>query len=991
MRRTKLLVLAAALLWGQVLLAQVVVTGKVTDEKTGTPVSGATVSVKNTNLTAVTRADGSFSINAPENATLVVTYVGYRSFEVAGSSQPVTISLAQAEGSLSEVVVTGYTTTTRKQATGSISRVKAEDVRLQPVGSFEQQLQGKSAGVLIQSASGQPGSAANVTIRGKGSVLGSTQPLYIVDGIQISAQDFQSINPSDFETFNILKDAVATAQYGSRGANGVIVVTTRRGANAKTKVSYDYQHGIGQMPENRLELMNAAEKIAFERTANGIYGTNPNGWSDADLDSLAKIQGSWADALFRKARTNQHQLSLSGGNERTRFFVSGSVFKQEGVVIATGLDRYTGRVNLDHTMGNLKVGLNAFVGSSLFTNTSEGNAGIGSPLNAIRWHLPYVTPYLPDGSYNMADMNIQGQPNAVQELLENPARNKQLKGIAAVNLEYSLPFLKGLVARTNWGVDFTENVNDRYISRTTYLGTQQRGTRGSFAQSFNRGVRYTGTSSLGYRKTVADHSFSVNLFNEIVKRKFNSFGYTGYGLVGPLKNGAGITPGTADNGYIPAVSSNETEQALLSYFAIADYSFKNRYFLNATVRRDGDSRLADGKKWTSFGGVGASWNITSEDFLANSRNINDLRLKVSYGSAGNSNVGGAYEALEQFSALSYNGVGGLVLTNFKKPGLTWERRTTFNAGVDFGFFKNRVSGTVEVYNALTTDMYLSRQISGTNGAETPASATAGSASTILTNMGELRNRGVEATINAVVVRNADFSWNIQLNHTYNRSRVLQLDGTEENVNGLFLNKVGERQNSIYVVRYAGVNPQTGVSQYLTRDGQVTETYDPADRVIVGTIDPPHFGGVTNTINYKGLELNVLLSYMYGNKIYNNDRTNVENPAYYYSSLSKDMARAWSKPGDITNVPTLLDDFQTGTSRFVEDGGFLRLRNVMLSYNLPKNIASRIRSTGVRFFVQGQNLYTWHKVNSYDPEGNGNLVGAVYPPLKTYTFGVTVGF
>jgi hypothetical protein len=371
----------------------------------------------------------------------------------------------------------------------------------------------------------------------------------------------------------------------------VIVITTKRGAGGKTKLSYDYQHGIGRLPENTLRLMNSAEKIAFELSADGIYGTNPNGWSQAEADSLSKVDGNYENTFFRKAITNQHQLSLSGGNERTRFFISGSVFKQQGEVIATGLDRYSGRINIDHNAGDFKLSLNTYVGSSVFTNTSEGNTGIGSPLNAIRWHLPYVTAYLPNGSYNDADMAIQGQPNPFKELIENPRSNKQLKGVASASLEYDAPFLKGLYARTNWGVDYTENMNRRYVSRTTYLGSQQTGGQGSFSESFNRNTRYTGTTSVGYRKQLEDQGFNISLFHEVVDRNFNSFGYTGYGLVGPLKNGAGITPGTPTNGYIPNVSSNESELAIVSFFGIGEYNFRNKYFLNGNVRRDGSSKI----------------------------------------------------------------------------------------------------------------------------------------------------------------------------------------------------------------------------------------------------------------------------------------------------------------------------------------------------------------------------------------------------------------
>jgi TonB-dependent starch-binding outer membrane protein SusC len=496
----------------------------------------------------------------------------------------------------------------------------------------------------------------------------------------------------------------------------------------------------------------------------------------------------------------------------------------------------------------------------------------------------------------------------------------------------------------------------------------------------NRNVRYTGTTSLTYRRQGENQGFDINLFNEYIHRDFNSFGYTGYGLVGPLKNGAGITPGTPSNGFIPGVASNESQLNILSYFVIANYNYKGKYFLNGTVRRDGNSKLAEDKKWTTFGGVGASWAISSEEFMVHSRVFNDFKLRASYGSAGNSGVGDDYEALEQFGPISYNGVGGLQLVNFKKPQLTWERRTTFNVGIDFGIFQNRVSGTIEGYNSITSDLYLNRQLSGTNGAYS-----------ILTNMGELRNRGIEATINAAIFRGKGFNWTISANHTYNKSKILQLDGENENIDGLFINRIGEAQNSIYVVRFAGVDPQTGNSIYLDKDGKETQTYDPNDRVIVGTVDPPHFGGVTNTFSYKGIELSVLFNYVFGNKLYNNDRTNIENPGYYYSSFSRDALHGWKQAGDITDFPSLLEDYHPETTRYVEDAKYFRLRNIMLSYSLPASVVRHIKSTGIRLFVQGENLKTWYKMHGYGPEGQGNYLGSVYPPLKTITFGATIGF
>ena len=965
------------------LLAQKTVTGTVTDAQDGTPLSGVNVSINGGSKGATTNAAGRYALEVPDNAVLLFTRVGYSDLSLnAGTNTVLDVSLQLIRKNLQEVVITGYNIQTRRQSVSSISKVSGDDVKSQPIGSFEQLLEGKSPGILIQSQSGQPGSAATVTIRGKGSVLGSTDPLYILDGVQITSSDFQSINPSDIETYNVLKDAMGTAQYGSRGANGVIVITTKRGSNQKTRINYDVQYGKAELPNNKLQLMSSAEKINYELNYDRPDGMNPNGWSPEEADSLSKVNGNLKDALFRKGTTVQHQLSISGGNEKTKFFASGSVFDQQGVVITTGLKRVTGRINLDHNIGNFRIGINTYIGSSKFTNTNENDQFIGSPLNAIRWANPYVTPFLPDGSYNELDLLLQGQPNAVKELVENPVSNKQLKLVGGLNLEYRFPLIKGLSARTNWGIDYTENENQQYFDRSTYQGSQQTGGQGSFGQNSTKTNRQTITTSVNYTKQSGDHRYNISLFNEIVKRKFSGFGFTGFGLIGPFKNGAGITPGTSSNGFIPVVTSTETENAILSYFAIGDYSYRNKYFISATVRRDGSSRLADDNKWTTFGAVGASWLLSSENFMSNSKFISDLKLKASYGSSANQGVGDDYEAKEQFGPALYNGIGGLILTNLKKGNLTWEVRRSFNAGIDFGVLKNRVTGSVEFYNANTVGLYLNRQISGTNGVNT-----------ILTNLGKLQNRGIEVALNITPVQTKNLTWNIGGNFTYNRNRILALDGTNENVNAAAnsINRVGESANSVYVVRYAGVDPATGDALYYTKDGKgITHQYDPNDKVIVGKYDPPYFGGFNTSINLRGIEASFLFTYSFGNKIFNIDRVNVENPTYYVSNISRDLLTEWQHPGDITNIPSPFNDFQPNTTRFVEDGGYVRLRNITLSYTPALVMLGKYKVNTIRFFVQAQNLYTWSKFKGYDPEiASGVLTGAQYPALKAITVGMNL--
>ncbi len=926
-----------------------------------------------------TDGGGLFRISVPENAVLVFSNVGFTDEQVTvGSSDLVTVTLKVAQKNLQEVIVTGYTTQNKRQIAGSVSKITGDEIKLQPVGSFDKALQGKVAGLLSQSQTGQPGAASEVTIRGKGSINGTNAPLYILDGVQVNGADFASINPGDIETYNVLKDASATSVYGSRGANGVIVITTKRGLSGKTRVNYDFQYGWSKLPENQLQVMNSAEKLQYEFYDRPDYGPNYFGWTPAQVDSLSQLNYHIEDVLFHKGKTQQHQLSVSGGNDKTRFFLSGSIFDQEGIVITTGLKRYTGRANIEHTFSDFRVGVNASLGYTRIIGTRENDTYVGSPLNAIRWFNPYLSLYDANGNYQ--DDYLQNQPNPLRELLENYSNGDQLKGVGSAFLEFNVPWVKGLQAKTLWGIDFTENETFNYFDRTTDQGSQSVGGNGQVDRAWGKTFRYTGTTSIGYHRTFDVHDVNVAVFNEIIQAKAENFGFTGFGLTGPFKNEAGITPGSSTNGYIPVVNGNATENALLSWFIDGNYGYNRKYYLNFSARRDGSSRLSKDQQWANFGSVGLSWIISEENFLSGTDSwLNSLKYKISYGSVGSQGIGN-FASRELLSPSVYTGRIGLVLTNLERS-LTWERKLIFNTGFEFTTFKGRFGGTVEYYKATTKDLFLDRQLSRTSGFQS-----------ITNNLGELQNAGIEVSLNADLVKSKDFTWTIDGNFTYNKNKLTDQHGQDENVSGISINKVGYAINSLYLVRYSGVDPNTGEALYLMKDGKTTTTvYDPDDRAIVGLTDPPYYGGITNTFNYRGIALSVLFTYAWGNMIYNNDRVQVENPIYWYSNLSKSMLREWQVPGDVTDVPSSFNNFQQSTTRFVEKGDFLRLRNVMISYDLPTKWLEKAKITTARVFAQGQNLHVWHNFQGYDPEViGGALGGGQYPQLTTVTFGISLG-
>ncbi|MFD2247039.1 SusC/RagA family TonB-linked outer membrane protein [Pontibacter ruber] len=959
------------------------VSGKVTEKATGQGLPGVSVAVKGTTTGTNTDIDGSYTLSLPanvtDNVTLVFRFVGMATQEVAlAGRSSVNVALAPDSKQLSEVVVTGYSTQNKREVSGSIATVKAEEVSQAPLASFDQSLQGKAPGILIQAQSGQPGAAAAVVIRGKGSVVGNNDPLYILDGVQISAGDFATLNPADFETFNVLKDAAATSIYGSRGANGVIVITSKKGTAGKTRINYNAQYGYSNAPSNRLEVMDSNQKLDYE-LANG----NPYEWTDEDLTRLRAINTDWEDVFFRTGKTANHTLSASGGSEKTTYFVSGSIFDQTGTVENTGLKRYTGRANVGSSAGNFTFGLNSTFGYSEFTNTSENNSGIASPLNAIRWTNPYETPYDEDGNYTEI---VSGQPNALQELLENRYLRQQIKGVGSIYVAYAVPFVKGLTLKTNWGGDFTGNETNNYIDPTTYTGSFATGRSGSLTRGYGRFFRYTGTTSASYTKEFGtDHRLTVALFNEIVKTKGNNFSFTGYGLGGAFDNESGITPGTTDNGFIPAVNGNGRINALLSYFTDVQYGFKDRYFLSLGARRDGSSRFGADRRFANFGSVGFSWIVSDESFMEGLRDVvfNDLKFKVSYGSAGNQALADDFASRELFSRAVYNGVSGLTQTQLANDLLQWERRTTFNTGIEMATLQGRLKATAEFYNSLTSDLFLDRQLSRTSGY-----------SSINSNVGELRNRGVEVSLDGDIVKTGDFTWSANASVTYNKNEITKLVGDQQEIeNGIYINRVGETMNSIYLVRYAGVNPDNGDPQFYTKDGEITNVYDPNDRVIVGSTEAPFFGGFGTALNFKGFEVSTFFSFVKGNEIYNNDRSNIENPQYLYDNLATTMLTEWRKPGDITQIPR--PDaawYNDNTTRMVESGDFLRLRNINISYTLPQTLVSRLNLSSIKLYAQGQNLKTWTDFAGFDPEiSTGVLTGAQYPALRTVTFGLNVGF
>jgi TonB-dependent starch-binding outer membrane protein SusC len=983
MGKTKWLLLMGFLLSCQLLWAQVQVSGRVTDSKDGTPMPGVSVSVKNGTTSTITGPAGEFNLNVAQGSILVFTYVGYQSIERPAAAN-MTISLSQGESQMEEIVVTGYTSIQRRKFSGSSSQVSPTEVRKQPFGSFDQALQGQAAGVSVVAGSGQPGANAVVRIRGNGSISGGNVPLYILDGIQITAADFASLNQGDFESVEILKDAVATSQYGSRGANGVIVITTRKGRAGTIELNYDAQVGISNIPEDRLIVMNSSQKIDYE-----IQRGNPYGWNAAKQDSLKNVNFNWKDALFQTGMTRQHQLSARGGSQTSRFYGSLSYMDQEGTVQTTGLKRYTARVNVDNNINNFRFGIGLTGGYSKIVGTSEGNTFLSAPLNALRWANPYERDRNPltgdfseTGGPNTGNLT-SGQPNPSMELFLNYNNSLQVKGVATSYLEFHFPFVKGLYARTNWGIDYGQNESSGFTSPRTSVGIARQGI---LSRGFNRNLRYQGTSSINYKKTMGLHEIDGGVFAEVIKSTFRSMGFTGYGFTNGFTNEAGITAGSVANpNYIPAVGGSGTENGLLSYFGIFNYTYNNRYNLTLTGRRDGSSRFGINNRWANFGSVGVKWFLADENFIKDITFINDLAVRASFGTTGSNNAPTGDFPIPVFGRIAYAGIAGWSPASPGNLDYGWETNRTINFGLDWALFNRRLSGSLDLYDRETQDLFYSIPID-------PSISGFGS---IPSNFGSLRNRGFELMLRGDVIRTREITWNIQGNIALNRNQILDIP-QDSVISGITILAEGRPLNSLFLVPYAGVNSANGNALYIKKDGSLTETFSVADKVILGTSDAPWYGGLSTSVTFRGFDASAQLNFFLGREMFNNDRVNVTNPAYFFDNMDVELLKEWRRPGDVTNVPRPTasggNAFQSQTTRFVEDASFWRLRNVTLGYNVPSKILSRAKIRTARVFFQGQNLWTQTAFRSFDPEMTGvSLTGAQYPALIQKTLGLSIGF
>ncbi|MFD2512926.1 SusC/RagA family TonB-linked outer membrane protein [Pontibacter locisalis] len=970
------------------------VTGRVTSAADGTPLPGVTVLLEGTSIGANTDADGKYRITFPAAAgnTLVFSYLGFgKKEEDIGTKSVVNVQLQQTTRDISEVIVVGYVEQDVKKITGAVATVGAKEIEQVPIATFDQILQGRAPGLQVSAGSGQPGATARVRIRGNGSINSSNDPLYIMDGVPIDANVFASINPNDIETVNVLKDAASTSVYGSRAANGVIVITTKRGKAGKTQLNYSGQYGVSVPTQEKFEMMNTAEKVQFETylASKGIYkgavgtlyqqlaqGKISQQQLDNRVAEISAINTDWSDVFFREGKTQTHEVNATGGDEKTRFYISGAYFDQSGIAIRSDLERFSGRVNIDHdTKNRLRFGVNAYAGYSVSNFIeSEGAVALANPFASAYLNNPYERVRDPEtGEYLLGATGM----NVVERLETTTNDRDELKVIANVYGEFDI--LEGLTLKNLTGVDYRTREFERLIQPFTRAGNNTRGKQGSLNQATNRRTKFISTTTLNYTKALGDRHFvDVLVGGEVNKEFFKSNSYTGYGLNAKIWSPAGISAGTADNGFIPVVGGSNSESALVSAFFNGNYTFDGKYNLSAGLRRDGSSRFGENNRYATFYSVGAAWNISEEGFMADYGWVDNLKLRASYGTAGNQEGIADFQALGLYGIVSYEGGQGIAPSRPDNPDLKWEVLTSANVGLDFSFFDRRLAGSLDVYNNITSDLFINTQLSRTSGF-----------TTLTRNAGEMRNRGIEIGLNGDVIRTSDFVWSLGVNYAYNDNEILDLFQVEEFELGTSIVREGLPLGTHYIPTYVGVNPANGDALYLGEDGGVVNDYALAAYNTHGTFNPPHTGGFTTSLTYKNFDLTGFFTFVQGNQLFNNNTFFLTNPAFAQFNQQRIMLTAWDQPGDVTQIPRV--DVPRNFSSFdLEDGSYLRFRNVILAYKVPTSVVERAKLRRARLFVQAQNLFTITEFTGFDPEIDNNILQFNYPVPRTYTVGIEIG-
>lgn len=875
---------------------------------------------------------------------------------------------------LDDVVVIAYGVRKKGTITGSVATIKSQAIESTPAPAFDQAMQGQVPGLMVLSNSGEPSTSASMTIRGTNSINSGTEPLYILDGAAISASDFNTINPSDIESLTVLRDASSTSIYGARAANGVIVITTKRGRQTdRPSINYRMQLGFSDIACGNWDLMNTAERIQYEKEIGMTDGK--------DYGILSQTDVNWLDAVYNdKAFLQSYELSVSGATEKTNYYFSGGYYDQDGIAPGSYFKRYSMRFNVEQQMAKwLKMGTNTMLGFQNIEQADEGNYTVVTPISAARFMLPYWNPFRKDGSLasiNDGSWKGQGQ-NPLEWLENNPRVYKKYKVISNIFAE-ARP-VQGLSIRSQFTVDYSHNTG---FSKSNPTYAPNLG-EGKATRNSADGMSLSISNTIGYQFDLKDiHSFNFLLGQEGTTYRYESFGLSTAGQTNDFLTD--ISTGTRATAW-SSVSS--ADYSLLSFFARGEYNYDSRYFVEVSARTDGSSRFGANGRFAGFWSAGLMWNMRNESFMKNAASwLTNAQIAFSTGTSGNSSIPN-YEHLALVGGgADYVGNAGVVPIQPGNEELEWESTWTTNLGFHFGFW-NRLNVDLELYDKETTNMLM----------EVPLSyATSNGFGYKWDNVGAMRNLGAELNLAATVVTWRDFNWSINANVSYNSNKIIELyNGVTEYEPSNTSTKlvVGQKLGQFYMNRYYGVNPANGDALWLTKDGEITNELRDSDKVLTGKSSiAPWMGGFGTALSWKGLSLSAQFSWVADRYMINNDRYFDESNGRFMSyNQSRRLLERWKEPGDVTEIPRhgIYTEFD---SRLLEDASFLRLKNLTLGYSLPQELLKKtgfIR--GLRVYAQGQNLFTVTGFSGLDPEGSRNVYQAAYPMSRQFTFGLDLTF
>ncbi len=961
------------------------ITGKVTGAS-GEALAGVTVQVKNTTTGTATDNNGTYAVTAEENAVLVLSYIGYNDMEVEVKGRNVVdVQLTPSDRQLDQIIVVGYGSQSKKNITGAVSTVSAKDIADRPVINAAQAIQGKAAGVQVVQPSGKPGVGMTVRIRGANSISAGNDPLYVVDGVPTT--DISSINPTDIETMSILKDASSAAIYGARAANGVVLITTKKGSGKKMKLGLNTYVGFSK-PTNTLDVLNGKQ---YQALINEAYDDNI-----ITDEVVAANNVNWPDEVFRTGVEQNYQLSLSGGTDKFKQYFSLGYMDQTGMIKPAYFKRFTGRANLTHkTTSWLTLSTNLSfsnaVSRDVTDNASSSRGGV--VLSALT--TPFTVPkYAPDGTIGINPNS--GWENPLGAIEGSKSRNRDNRFLGNFSAEVRL--MPGLTFKSLLGLDYTDgysyNILDPFL---TIYGRQQEGTAG---RTKSKETVWLTEQTLTYTKRLGLHNFSAMAGFTTQTSRYDPAGIN-TGKFGRDTAAKGIDYILEHARNKPDTSGYATEWGLVSGIARITYEYDNRYLFTGNLRADASSKFPENNRTGIFPSFSAGWRISSENFFENVNNIQELKLRAGWGMNGNQEGIGNYDYMKRYYKNPVT--GDLTLVNFANPSLTWEKTTSVNIGLDITFLDSRIAFTADWYRKKTKDVLVRMPIPNTSGLDY-----------ISLNVGDMENKGFEFNISTQNIKGKSWNWNTDFNMGFNRNKVLNL-GDDPNVQipsgdiyqrgNASLVKAGYPLGSFYGYVATGIDPQTGNVQYEDRDknGEI----NPGDRTFIGNAQPDFIYGMTNTVSFKNIDLSVFFQGSQGNSIFNGARIETEG-MYDSRNQTTVTLNRWQKPGDITDVPRAIRNDVANTyisSRFLEDGSYLRLKAITLSYRFNSDFLRRMAISNASLYVTGQNVLTFTKYTGFDPEvstygndGNSNVKNiaqgidyGAYPQSKAFIIGLNVTF